>query len=119
MGRWNGRSPLPKAEHSSDWAAAKADLAILREELDGYVREPHRPGRNGWTPFRAIGTVLRAVDGGVPQVALSWPRSDAHSAGHWQRLVEAVEEAREVLRRAGAGRDRASGMVAGLAGAPA
>ncbi len=83
------------------WTAAKADLAALREELNGYVRELHQPGGNGWTPFRAIGTVLRAADGGVPEVALSWPHPDVHDAGDWQRLVEAVEEAREVLRRAG------------------
>lgn len=83
------------------WAAAKADLAALRDELNGYVRELHRPGRNGWTPFRAIGLVLRAEDGAVPEIKLSWPHSEFHDAGDWQRLVEAVEEAREVLRRAG------------------
>ena len=83
------------------WEASKADLATLREELNGYVRELHRPGRNGWTPFRAIGTVLRGADGGVPDVALSWPHADVHDAGDWQRLVECIEEAREVLRRAG------------------
>ncbi|MDT7953705.1 MAG: DUF4011 domain-containing protein, partial [Acetobacteraceae bacterium] len=83
------------------WESAKAGLADLREELNGYVLELHRPGRNGWTPFRAIGTVLRAADGDVPEVSLSWPNADIHNAGDWQRLVECVEEAREVLRRAG------------------
>ncbi len=82
------------------WDTAKAGMATLQEELNGYVRELHRPGRNGWTPFRAIGTVLRAADGGVPEVALSWPHADAHDVGDWRRLVEYVEEAREVLRRA-------------------
>ncbi len=86
---------------TNGWTAAKADLAALREELNGYVRELHRPGRNGWTPFRAIGAVLRAADGGVPEIALSWPHSEFHDAGDWQRLIEAIEEAREVLRRAG------------------
>ena len=83
------------------WTAAKADLAMLRAELNGYVRELHAPGRNGWTPFRAIGAVLWAADGAVPEVRLSWPHSEFHDAGDWQRLVEAVEEAREVLRRTG------------------
>ncbi len=101
LGQLERAQSASEAEHSPGWAAAKADLATLREELNGYVRELHRPGRNGWTPFRAIGTVLRADDGGVPQIALSWPHSDVHDAGDWQRLVEAVEEAREVLRRAG------------------
>jgi very-short-patch-repair endonuclease len=83
------------------WAAAKADLAALREELNGYVRELHKSWPNGWTPFRAIGTLLRAADGGVPDIALSWPHSEFHDAGDWRRLVEAMEEAGEVLRRAG------------------
>jgi len=83
----------------NDWTAAKADLATLRTELNGYVRDLHAPGRNGWTPFRAIGAVLRAADGAVPAIRLSWPHSEFHDAGDWQRLVEAVEEASEVLRR--------------------
>ena len=88
-------------EDRQGWDLTKSDLAALREELNGYVRELHRPGRNGWTPFRAIGAVLQADDGGMPRIPLSWPHSDVHDVADWQRLVEAVEEAREVLRRAG------------------
>ncbi len=101
LGQLERAQSVSEADGGRDWAAAKADLASLREELNGYVRELHKPGRNGWTPFRAIGAVLRAADGGVPEIALAWPHSDVHDAGDWRRLVEAVEEAREVLRRAG------------------
>lgn len=98
---------LERAQSASEscdtdgWAAAKADLAVLRDELNGYVRELHRTGRNGWTPFRAIGTVLHATDGGVPDIALSWQHSEIHDVSDWQRLVHITEEAREQLRRAG------------------
>ncbi len=86
LGQLERAQSVSEAEDGRDWAAAKADLASLREELNGYVRELHRPGRNGWTPFRAIGAVLRAADGGVPEIALAWPHSDVHDAG------EAVEK---------------------------
>ena len=101
LGQLGRAQSAAETEDQQGWTAAKSDLAALREELNGYVRELHRPGRNGWTPFRAIGAVLRADDGGVPRIVLSWPHADTHDAGDWQRLVEAVEEAREVLRRAG------------------
>ncbi len=101
LGQLERAQSAAETEDRQGWEAAKSDLAALREELNGYVRELHRRGRNGWTPFRAIGAVLRADDGGVPLIALSWPHSDVHDAGDWQRLVEAVEEAGEVLRRAG------------------
>ncbi len=101
LGQLERAQSAADTEDRQGWEAAKSDLAALREELNGYVRELHRRGRNGWTPFRAIGAVLRADDGGVPLIALSWPHSDVHDAGDWQRLVEAVEEAGEVLRRAG------------------
>ncbi len=101
LGQLERAQSVSEVEDRQGWAAAKTDLAALREELNGYVRELHRRGRNGWTPFRAIGAVMRADDGGVPRVILSWPHADVHDAGDWQQLVEAVEEAREVLRRAG------------------
>ena len=101
LGQLERAQGAQEAGDEGAWTAAKADLATLRAELNGYVRELHAPGRNGWTPFRAIGAVLRAADGAVPEVRLSWPHSEFHDAGDWQRLVEAVEEAREVLRRAG------------------
>lgn len=90
------------------WEAAKAEIAALRQELNGYVRDLHRPGRNGWTPFRAIGEVLRAEDGAVPDIALTWPETDGHDAAAWRRMVEAVEEAAAILQRS-----------AGIAASPA
>ncbi len=101
LGQLERAQSASEADDGQGWTAAKADLATLREELNGYVRDLHRPGRNGWTPFRAIGAVLRAADAGVPEITLTWPHSDVHDAEGWQRLVETVEEAREVLRRAG------------------
>jgi very-short-patch-repair endonuclease len=83
------------------WREAQAAAAALREELNFYVRDLHRTGRNGWTPFRAIGSVLRADDGGVPEIALSWPDRDQHDAADWRRLVEVTEEARATLERVG------------------
>ncbi|MFL5335934.1 MAG: AAA domain-containing protein [Geminicoccaceae bacterium] len=83
------------------WQRTKDDIAALKAELNGYVQDLHRRERNGWTVFRAIGCVLRAEDGGVPLIALSWPRLDQHDTGDWQRLVEITEEAKATLERAG------------------
>ncbi len=83
------------------WQRANENLAALRAELNGYVQELHHRFRNGWTVFRAIGCVLRADDGGIPLVALSWPALDQHDASDWQRLVETTEEAKATLERVG------------------
>ena len=85
----------------ADWQTAMAGLSELRSELNGYVRELHRRGRNGWTPFRAMGVVLRAEEAGVPRIPLPWPSADAHDAGHYQRLEEMVENAAAMLARVG------------------
>ena len=87
-----------------EWRSACEDTAALRLELNQYVRELHRRGRNGWTPFRAMGCVLRAETAGVPEVGLAWPDADAHDAGDYQRLVELVEDAAAVLARSATSR---------------
>jgi very-short-patch-repair endonuclease len=84
-----------------EWHAAAEETAALRAELNGYVRELHRRGRNGWTPFSAMGCVLRAEAGGVPEVMLAWPDAGAHDAGDYQRLTELVEDAAATLARVG------------------
>ena len=85
----------------AEWDTATAATAALRSELNQYVRELHKRGRNGWTPFRAMGCVLRAETSSVPEIALNWPGADAHDAGDYQRLVELVEDAAVVLTRVG------------------
>lgn len=91
-----------------EWRRAGEEAAALRAELNGYVRELHRRGRNGWTAYRAIGCLLRAETGGVPEIALGWPGADAHDTGDYQRLVEAVEDAAATLSRLGDGSARAA-----------
>lgn len=86
---------------ATEWHDASRDLAALRSELNQYVRELHRRGRNGWTPFRAMGSVLRAESGGIPDINLSWPDADIHDPGDYQRLVETIEDAAAVLVRVG------------------
>jgi very-short-patch-repair endonuclease len=83
------------------WQAANAEAADLRNELNGYVQELHRRGRNGWTPFRAIGCVLRAETGGAPEIVLAWPSVDTHDSTAYQRLAEQVEEAAATLVQIG------------------
>jgi very-short-patch-repair endonuclease len=85
----------------TDWSSAGLDAADLRADLNGYVRELHRRGRNGWTSYRAIGCMLRAEASDVPEVAFSWPGADAHDAGDYQRLVQAAEDAAATLARLG------------------
>ena len=83
------------------WGKSLADVASLRRELNAYVRELHKRGRNGWTPFRAMGTVLRAEGSGIPEIDFRWPDAEIHDVGDYQRLVELVEDAGAVLTRVG------------------
>ena len=83
------------------WDTASADAAALRVELNQYVRELHKRGRNGLTPFLAMGRVLRAETAAVPEIHLGWPEADVHDASDYQRLVELVEDAAAVLIRVG------------------
>jgi hypothetical protein len=86
---------------SSEWDTACNDVAALRTELNDYVRELHKRGRNGWTPFQAMGCILNGETAAVPEIALSWVSVDAHDAGDYQLLVELVEDAAAVLTRVG------------------
>ncbi|MBP0447449.1 DUF3320 domain-containing protein [Roseomonas sp. SSH11] len=90
-----------EAFHGVEWSRAGEEAAALRAELNGYVRELHRRGRNGWTPFRAMGAVLRAEAGGVPEVSLTWPDADAHDEGGYRRLLQAVGDAASTLTQVG------------------
>jgi hypothetical protein len=85
----------------AEWHTATKDIAALRTELNQYVRELHKRGRNGWTPFRAMGCVLRAEGAGVPEITLSWAYADVHDVGDYQRLEQTVEDAAAVLIRVG------------------
>ena len=85
----------------NEWLSTIQELAAIRAELNGYVRELHRRGRNGWTPYRAIGLLLRAETGGLPEIALSWPSPDSHDASDYQRLLQATEDATATLARLG------------------
>lgn len=85
----------------AEWQSASGDAASLRAELNKYVRELHRRGRNGWTPFRAMGCVLRAETACVPEINSAWADADVHDAGDYQRLIELVEDAAAVLKRVG------------------
>jgi hypothetical protein len=90
-----------EAFQPQDWQTATEELAALKAELNGYVRELHRRGRNGWTPFRAMGVVLKGEAGAVPDISLSWPSADAHDAGDYQRLLELAEDAAATITRIG------------------
>ncbi|WP_198384763.1 DUF3320 domain-containing protein [Roseomonas sp. KE2513] len=90
-----------EALDAGEWSRAGEEIAALRAELNGYVQELHHRGRNGWTPFRAMGTVLRAEAGGVPDVALSWPGAETHDTGDYQRLQEVVGDAAAILTQVG------------------
>ncbi len=85
----------------AEWQSAGQESGRLRAELNGYVRELHRSGRNGWTPYRAIGVMLRAETSGIPDISVSWLSADAHDTGDYQRLVEAVEDAAATLSQLG------------------
>ncbi len=95
-----------------DWHGANDAVAALRVELDGYVQELHRPGRNGFTPFRAIGRVLRAEADAVPDIAFAWADADTHDADGIRHLAGLVDEA--AATRAHLGEVVSSPLIVGI-----
>ena len=90
-----------EASDPRDWHTANAEAAVLRGELDGYVEALHRKAGNGWTPFQAIGRVLRADLDGVPELAFAWPDAGAYNEADCRRLAEQVEQAAATLLQIG------------------
>ena len=61
--RWAAPSRHARiSRERAEWHTARR-TSQRRTELNQYVRELHKRGRNGWTPFRAMGCVLRAEGG--------------------------------------------------------
>jgi len=76
---------------ASEWVAVNERLRLRRDELNAYVEALHRHYPNGWTPFLALGTALKAAEDVAP--TLSWLERDAHDA---QTLCDLEDLAAEV-----------------------
>jgi len=85
----------------SEWQRTLHDIKTLKHELNDYVRELHRPHRNGWTAYRAIGCLLRAEERSIPEIQFDWPHADVHDRDDYRRLVETVEEAAKIAAALG------------------
>jgi very-short-patch-repair endonuclease len=59
----------------SEWVSVNERLRVRRDELNAYVDALHRRYPNGWTPYRALGTALKAAD--EPAPVLKWAERDA------------------------------------------
>ncbi|WP_211870281.1 DUF3320 domain-containing protein [Neoroseomonas terrae] len=79
-----------QADNTSEWIAVNERLRLRRDELNGYVEALHRPYPNGWTPYLALGTALKAE--GEPAPALNWPDGDRHDAQTLRELEELASE---------------------------
>ncbi|PKP91093.1 MAG: DNA helicase, partial [Alphaproteobacteria bacterium HGW-Alphaproteobacteria-16] len=75
----------------AEWIAVNERLKLRRDTLNGYVEALHKPYPNGWTPYLALGTALRAADAPAPEFA--WPpgqRQDADSLAALEELAQQV-----------------------------
>ncbi|GLK77679.1 hypothetical protein GCM10008171_29330 [Methylopila jiangsuensis] len=80
-----------------EWPQATAELAALRDELNGLVRALHRRRENGMTAYEAFG---RAMPGGAG-IALSWPSHHDHTPQTLAALRSACRELRTLLEATG------------------
>ncbi len=69
---------------SAAWAAKAQQLSRLREQLSSYVERLHFRHRNGWTIFRAIGSVVGGST--LPQLRLRWPSPESHDEAEYASL---------------------------------
>ncbi|MFD1330583.1 DUF3320 domain-containing protein [Methylopila musalis] len=79
------------------WPDATAELAGLRDELNGLVHALHRRRENGMTAYDAFGRAMRGDAG----VALSWSDHKAHTPQTLQDLRAVCHELRTVISAAG------------------
>lgn len=98
---WESQGSLDQGE----WSREASRLARLRDSLNHFVKELHRVYPNGYTPFQAMGVVVR--DKEVPHVRLSWTSPDVHDC-------ESLDELRELVHRI----DAVSAELEGVAGHP-
>ncbi|WP_417773588.1 DUF3320 domain-containing protein [Stappia sp.] len=73
-----------------EWVEITERLGMRRDELNAYVEALHRRYPNGWTPYLALGTALKAAERPAPD--LSWQDRDAHDADALLRLEQLAAE---------------------------
>ncbi|MCG6117268.1 MAG: DUF3320 domain-containing protein [Aquimonas sp.] len=71
---------------STVWAAKAQQLSRLREQLSSYVERLHFRHRNGWTIFRAIGSVVGGS--ALPDLRFRWPSPESHDEAAYASLRE-------------------------------
>ena len=62
--------------------------AQLRDRLNTYVGQLHRPGRQGLTPYVAMGQILTEPRA----VVLDWPDADVHDRAEYLALADVAED---------------------------
>ena len=96
---------------SEEWRREGERLGILRNQLNAYVRALHKVHPNRWSAYRAMGEVISNTD--VPNVSISWPDPDSHSADDYDRLLETVRKIDAIVRPLG-GVDDVAALRKGL-----
>ena len=74
----------------AEWIAINERLRVRRDELNTYVGALHRRHANGWTPYLALGTALRAGDAAAP--VFGWKELDAHAASSLRAMEDLAGE---------------------------
>ncbi len=71
---------------ASEWVVINERLRVRRDALNAYVEALHKRYPNGWTPYLALGTALKAAEDPAP--TFSWPERDAHDEQTLRTLEE-------------------------------
>lgn len=75
---------------ASEWVAINERLRLRRDELNAYVGALHKRYPNGWTPYLALGTILKAAEDPAP--VFVWPERDAHDPETLRDLEKLADE---------------------------
>jgi very-short-patch-repair endonuclease len=83
---------------ANEWQREAQKLKLLRDQLNGFVKQMHSKRHNGLSAYRAIGQIMSGQN--LAELGLQWPSADLHDADALDQLRDLAERldvnAREV-----------------------
>jgi len=91
LSRLRGSWELASARTPAGWEVEAEHLRKLRDRLNQLVDHLHKPGRNGLTPYEAMGVKVRDREL-AERVRFRWESADAHNREQLQKIRDVADE---------------------------